>query len=327
MRTKRLLSSLIPAVLATLCLSAGGGLGSQAQPSRRLPRYRSRITIYDLKSKTTRTLYAADALWEAPNWTPDGKYLLANSGGAIYRIPVHGASPVTPEKLSLDPAYYCNNDHAPSPDGKLLAFSASSPASKRSQVFVASADGRNARLITPQAPSYFHGWSPDGRWLTFVAQREASFDIYRVPAAGGEEERLTSHRGYDDGPEYSSDGKWIYFNSDRSGGWNIWRMPASGAGPGDRQAEQVTRDEQEDWFPHISPDGKRIVFLSFPPGVKDHNGRMEIQLRIVSAPGRKIKLAAPRTLVRFFGGQGTINVSSWSPDSKQFAYVVYEPLP
>ncbi len=226
MRMRQGLSSLIPAVLAMLCLSAGGGLGCQVQSSRRLPRYRSGITIYDLKDQTTRTRYAADELWEAPNWTPDGKYLLANSGGAIYRIPVHGAGPVTPEKLSLDAAYFCNNDHAPSPDGKLLAFSASSPSSRRSQVFVASADGRNARLITPKAPSYFHGWSPDGRWLTFVAQREASFDIYRVPAAGGEEERLTSHGGYDDGSEYSPDGQWMYFNSGRFGGWptnhGIW---------------------------------------------------------------------------------------------------------
>ena len=305
-----------------------GALAVSAQQARRQPRHRSKISVYDLKTKATRVLYTADEVWEAPNWTPDGKYLLANSGDKIFRLAVNGAGPVTPEKLDVDAGYSCNNDHGLSWDGKQLAFSAGTPSSRGSRVYVASADGRNARLVTLKSPSYFHGWSPDNHWLTFVADRgDKNYDIYRIPAAGGEEQRLTSHPGYDDGSEYSPDGKWIYFNSDRSGGWDLWRMPADGAGPNDGKAEQVTRDEREDWFPHISPNGKLIAFLSFPAGTKDHNGKTNIELRMIPAPGKKIKPVTIQTLTKIYGGQGTINVNSWSPDSKQFAFVCYELLP
>jgi Tol biopolymer transport system component len=191
---------------------------------------------------------------------------------------------------------------------------------------VCAADGSGVALVTPAAPSYFHGWSPDGRWLAFVAERgDGNYELYRVPARGGDEERLTSAGGYDDGPEYPPDGEHIYFNSNRSGRWEIWRMPASGAGPGDGLAEQVTRDAPEDWFPHVSPDGRQMVFLSFPPGTEGHNDRMPGMLL------RRLALAeagaAPEVLLEFFGGQGSINVNSWSPDSKRFAFVIYQPVP
>jgi Tol biopolymer transport system component len=192
---------------------------------------------------------------------------------------------------------------------------------------VANADGTGVKLMVSASPSYFHGWSPDGKWLGVVGQRDGKFELYRVPASGGPEQRLTSKGGYDDGPEYSPDGKWIYFNSNRSGGWDIWRMPPEGAGPGDAKAERVTSDEWEDWFPHLSPNGKEMVFLSFPKGTTNHNGKMDgVALRMIPAPGNKLKAADIQTLTTFFGGQGTINVNSWSPDSKKFAYVIYEPL-
>jgi Tol biopolymer transport system component len=223
--------------------------------------------------------------------------------------------------------YRANNDHDLSPDGKRIAFSASSASSRQSQVYVANADGTGVKLVTPTAPSYFHGWSPDGRWLAFVGQRNGAYEIYRVAAEGGPEERLTSIGAYDDGPEYSPDGKWIYFNSDRGGGWNLWRMPAEGAGPKDEKAERITNDEWEDWFPHISPDGKQIIFLSFPPGTKGHNDRMDgVVLRMMAVPQQNGKASPIRTVLKIYGGQGTINVNSWSPDSKRFAFVEYEPV-
>ena len=298
------------------------------QAAQARPRYKSAITIYDVATKSAKVLYTADTVWEAPNWSMDGKFLLANSGGKIYKLAVNGTGPVTPEKLDIDATLSCNNDHGPSWNGKMLAFSASSPEVRQSRVYIADADGKNARLMTPKAPSYFHGWSPDDKWITVIADRGGSnYDIFRIAAAGGEEQRLTTSTGYDDGSEYSPDGKWIYFNSDRSGGWNIWRIPPDGAGPNDAKAQMVTSDEQEDWFPHVSPNGKKIVFLSFPPGTKDHNGKMDIQLRMMDAPGNTIKPAKIETVTKIFGGQGTINVNSWSPDSKKFAYVVYELLP
>lgn len=291
----------------------------QARPPQQ--RYRSRIHIFDRETKSDHVIFTADEVWEAPNWSHDGKYLLVNSGGNLYRLAVEGG---TPRKIDLGGEYRCNNDHGFTRDGKRLAFSASSPTSRVSQVYQATADGADVKQMTSAAsPSYFHGWSPDGKWLAFVGQRNGKFELYRIPAGGGEEQRLTSRGAYDDGPDYAPGGKWIYFNSDRSGTWDLWRIPPDGAGPGDEKAERITSDEWEDWFPHVSPDGKWIVFLSFPKGTANHNGKMEgVELRLLPADGR-----TPQVLTTIFGGQGTINVNSWAPDSRRFAFVTYEPLP
>jgi TolB protein len=297
-------------------------LQSQA-PQRR---YRSKISIYDLKTKAVHTVYQADEVFEAPNWSHDGKFLLSNSRGKLFRIPVEGNG--QPEALNIDSSLRCNNDHDFSPDGKAIAISCSAPSSRQSQVYTVAADGSNLKQVVSKAPSYFHGWSPDGKYLAFVGQRNGHFNLFRVPVGGGDEERLTSKPAYDDGPDYSPDGKWIYFNSNRSGGWDIWRMPAAGAGPDDAKAEQVTNDESEDWFPHPSPNGKWLLMFSFPKGTAGHNDRLDgVALRLMPMPGKKLKPAHPQVLTTFFGGQGTINVNSWSPDSKRFAFVIYEPLP
>jgi TolB protein len=291
---------------------------------------RSKISIYDLDSKSIRVVYTADKLWEAPNWSPDGKYLLANSGGVLYRFTLDADGKAQPQKLALDGAYQCNNDHGITRDGKLLAFSAKFGSSSDSQVFVASSDGTKPRLLTPNSPSYFHGWSPDGKWLAFVGKRSDYFNIFRAPVEGGSEQRLTSSPVADDGPDYSPDGKWIYINSDRSGTWDIWRFPPEGAGPRDSKAERITSDELEDWFPHPSPDGKWLVFLSFPKGTPGHNVKTNLQLRMMAMPPAAAGHGAGgsiQSLAQIFGGQGTINVNSWSPDSKRFAFVTYELLP
>lgn len=310
-----------------IVLSVGFAGVAAIQTAQPRPQYASRITIYDVERQSATLVHQADTVWEAPNWSRDGQFLLANSDGKLYRIPVAGAG--APQALALDPSLRCNNDHDFSPDGKLIAISASSPASRQSQVYVANADGSNVRLIVSAAPAYFHGWSPDGKYLSFVANRDKKqYDLYRVPAAGGEEERLTSDPANDDGTDYAPDGKWIYFNSERGGGWNIWRIPADGAGPEDRKAQRLTSDAPEDWFPHPSPDGKWVLFLSFPPGTQGHNDRgARIQLRMIPAPGDTVREVAPKVITEIIGGQGTINVNSWSPDSKRFAYVTYEVKP
>jgi Tol biopolymer transport system component len=301
-----------------------------AEQSQNPSHVRSKISIYDVESKSIQVVYTADKLWEAPNWSPDGKYLLTNSGGVLYRFTLDASGKAQPEKLALDAAYECNNDHGITRDGKLLAFSADYGSSQASRIFVASPDGAKPRLLTPNSPSYFHGWSPDGKWLAFVGERGKHFNIFRIPVDGGAEQRLTSSPVYDDGPDYSPDGKWIYINSDRSGGWDIWRFPANGAGQSDGKAERVTRDELEDWFPHPSPDGQWLVFLSFPKGTPGHDVKTNVQLRMMPMPRSTSGVAEQsfiQVLTQFFGGQGTINVNSWSPDSKQFAFVSYELLP
>jgi TolB protein len=293
--------------------------GSIAPP----PRFSSQLTIHDFNMKATTVVHRADEVWEAPNWSRDGSFLLANSNGKLFRIPVASAS--VPEIVGLDPSLRCNNDHGFSPDGQLIAISATSPASQQSQIYVARADGSRHRLVVAAAPSYFHGWSPDGKYLSFVARRDGKqYDLYRVAAIGGDEERLTFDPADDDGPDYSPDGKWIYFNSNRGGGWHIWRMPSDGAGLNDHRAERVTSDDLEDWFPHPSPDGKSLLFLSFPHGTPGHDERgLRVRVRMIPLPGDTVEDVQPRVIVEFTGGQGSINVNSWAPDSRRFAYVSY----
>lgn len=290
------------------------------------PQTRSKITVYSLKDKSSKVIYTEDKVYEAPNWSPDGKYLMLNSGGSLYRLTVDSPD-AKPEKIDTGAITGINNDHGISPDGKQIALSARAAGAPASQVYVASADGSQARLMTPKSPSYYHGWSPDGKWLAYCAQRDVNFDIYRIAVTGGEEERLTTSPGYDDGPDYSHDGKWIYINSDRTGQFQIWRLPADGAGPDDAKAQRVTNSEFEDWFPHPSPDGKWMVFVSFPKGTKGHPANQNVQLRMMRLPGAKVKAEKASVVAELFGGQGTINVNSWSPDSKRFAYVSYELLP
>jgi Tol biopolymer transport system component len=314
-------------LLALAVVAAAQAPATQTPATRAREALRSAIVIHDLSSGTSKVVHEADGVWEAPNWSRDGRFLLVNSGGRLYRMPVDGSAP--PEPLALDPTIRVNNDHDYSPDGTLLAISASSPASRQSQIYVANADGTNHRLVVAASPSYFHGWSPDGKHLAYVANRgNKRYDLYRVPVGGGEEQRLTFIPAAYDGPDYSPDGKWIYFNSDRGGGWNIWRMPAAGAGPDDAQAQRVTDDALEDWFPHPSPNGKLLLFLSFPAGTTGHDDRTaRVQLRTIPMPGERIGAITPKTIVEVTGGQGTVNVNSWSPDSTRFAYVTYQVIP
>lgn len=283
---------------------------------------KSSISVYDLKNHFTKVVYSADRLIEAPNWSPDGKYMLVNTGGNLYKLPVNSAQPEL-QKIDLGSINKCNNDKGISPDGKMIAFSSSAQA-KGSQVYIVPSDGGTPKRLVPETPSYFHGFSPDGKWLAVVARRNNNFDLWRIPPQGGPQERLTVNAGYDDGPDYSPDGKWIYFNSDRSGSWDIWRIPADGGGANDSRAQQVTNDDLEDWFPHCSPDGKWLVFLTFPKGTSGHDDRLTVELRMIPLPGAKVKPTKPKTLTKFLGGQGTINVNSWAPDSTKFAFVVYE---
>lgn len=320
--------TLIAFFLATPALQARSSAARvEAAPDEQ--HLRSRLFIYDLHDGSSRLLYSADSIWEAPNWSPDGKYLIANSGGGIYKLALKQNGTAEPQRLAVPANFQCNNDKAISPNGKKLAFSATVPPHKGSQVFLADADGSHVKLMTSESPSYFHGWSPDNKTLAFVAQRNGSgqYDIYGMPAEGGAEKQLTSNIHHDDGPDYTPDGKWIYINSDRSGKEAVWRFPADGASTNDAKAEMVVSDGLEDWFPHISPDGKKMVYIGYPTGTPTHNPRnVQIEIKLVAIDHGDVA-ASQKTLVKAIGGQGTMNVNSWAPDSMHFAYVVYEVLP
>ncbi len=263
-------------------------------------------------SSTDRTVaYHTHNHLEAANWSRDGKYFIYNGNGRIYKLPVAGGEP---QALATGKAVGSNNDHGISPDGTQLAVSAYGEPDKQSHVYILPIEGGAARLVTSNGPSYWHGWSPDGKTLAYCAERNGEFDIYTIPAAGGEETRLTTAPGLDDGPDYSPDGKYIYFNSERTGLMQIWRMKPDGS-----EQEQITSDDYNNWFAHPSPDGKWIVFLSYDKSVKGHPAGQDVILRLMSLSDKKIHAVA-----KFFGGQGTINVPSWSPDSSHIAFVSYQ---
>ena len=257
------------------------------------------------------TIYHTQDHIEAPNWSPDGKTLIYNSNGLLYKIPVQGG---TPELISTNFAKRINNDHGISPDGTQLVISDQTETGK-SLIYTLPIEGGIPKKITPLGPSYWHGWSPDGKTLAYCAERNDNYDIYVIPAEGGKEIRLTTTDGLDDGPDYSLDGKYIYFNSVRTGTMQIWRMKPDGS-----EQEQITTDKLNDWFAHPSPDGKWLVYVSFGTDVPadKHPANKDVQLRLMNLETGDVQVMA-----NLFGGQGTINVPSWSPDSKKVAFVSY----
>jgi hypothetical protein len=271
----------------------------------------SHLEILDVRSGDRHIVHSVADSLQAPNWTPDGRTLIYNRNGRLYRFDLESG-----EARLLDTGFATNNnnDHVLSFDGQWLGISHHDAAQEnQSFVYTLPATGGTPQKITDKGPSYLHGWSPDGQFLVYTALRHGSWDIYRIPATGGEEERLTNAVGLDDGSEYSPDGRHIYFNSERSGTMEIWRMRADG-----KRAKQLTDDEFNNWFPHVSPDGRWIVFLSFGPEVDsgDHPFYKEVYLRLLSTAGGE-----PRVIAYLYGGQGTINVPSWSPDSRRVAFV------
>ena len=269
------------------------------------------LEVLDVATGSRTIVYrSADAL-QAPNWTRDGRALIYNNGGRLYRFDLARR---TPTLINTGFATSNNNDHVLSFDGRTLGISHHSRDDQnRSIVYTVPVRGGTPKRVTPLGPSYLHGWSPDARFLVYTGQRNGEFDIYRIGVNGGEETRLTTTPGLDDGPEYSPDGRYIYFNSVRSGTMQLWRMRPDGSG-----AEQLTSDGYNNWFPHVSPDGKSIVFLSFMPDVapSDHPWYKHVYIRVMPAGGGQA-----RVLAYVYGGQGTINVPSWSPDSRRIAFV------
>ncbi len=280
----------------------------------------SSLCVMDTQTLEVRELKTFDYVIEAPNWMhTDPDSLIYNADGRIYRYRIS-----TGESTLLDTGHCtnCNNDHVLAPDETAIAVSHSEHG-WMSQIYIVPIAGGQPRLITPNAPSYLHGWSPDGRELCYCAFREGKggfdVDVWAISAAGGDEWQLTENAGFNDGPEYSPDGNHIWFISTRSGLMQCWRMERDGRNP-----TQMTHSQRNNWFPHVSPDGKQVVYLSYSRDGLDpneHLPNMQVQLRLMNADG-----TGDRKILDFFGGQGSINVNSWHPNSRHFAFVRYELL-
>jgi Tol biopolymer transport system component len=271
------------------------------------------LETLDVDSGKRTVLREFEEVIEAPNWTKNGRCLFYNSNGRIFRYELASG---TISEINSGFVRACNNDHVLSPDCKILAVSHRTVEDGLSRIYTFPAEGGDPVLITPIAPSFLHGWSPDGSTLAYHAERNGYYNIYAIPSKGGAEKQLTEGVWLDDGPEYSPDGKYIWFNSTRTGLMQLWRMDADGG-----NQIQMTFDESNSWFAHFSPNGERIAYIAYKKGDVEadmHPPNRNVQLRLMSAQGGEFKVIA-----ELFGGQGTINVNSWSPDNKTIAFVSY----
>ena len=301
----------------TLFLLLAMTTAASAQNARHTYSY---LEIFDVGTGTHQVVKEFPYVVEAPNWTPDGKWLIVNKGGRLYKIAPDGSTDLM--EIDTGTITQCNNDHVVTANGRWIGLSSNDPANAgdySSYVFVVPYEGGQPRRITPLGPSYLHGISPNGKLAAYCAfrgpQREA--DVYAMPLKGGSEKRLTDAPGLDDGPEFSPDGETIWFNSVRTGRMQVWKMKRNGT----RQTQMTFDTDMNAWFPHISPDGKRVVYLAYHDtdlAPDQHLPNLNVQLRIIPAAGGQ-----PKVLLDFFGGQGSLNVNSWSPDSKRFAFVSY----
>ena len=290
---------------------------------RRLqPGQTCQVLVVDVETGTSTVVWETDdALLEAPNWTPDGQWLVLNSDGLLYALAVDASSA---HRIETGAVRDANNDHVLSPDGSLVYLS-----SQDGHLYEVPVTGGEARRVTDDADGlrarYLHGISPDGATLAHIGARDedgtTTYEVYTAAVADGATERLTRTGRHHDGAEYSPDGAWIYVNSERNstrpGHAQLFRMHPDGS-----DVTQLTHDERVNWFPHPSPDGASLLHLSYAPGVQGHPANEPVQLRLSDAEGGGV-----RTLVELFGGQGTVNVNSWAPDSRRFAYVAYPVAP
>jgi Tol biopolymer transport system component len=274
----------------------------------------SRMEIINVADSKRKVIWEKPGRFEAPNWMPDGNRLLFNMDGLIYTIPVNGGKTV---QVNTGRVKDNNNDHGISFNGKMLAISSAKPEGGESAVWILPVTGGEPKLLTKETPSYFHGWSPDNTEVVYVAKRDGKsvYNIYKKSVQGGKETALTNIEAgqHVDGCEFSPDGKYIYYNGNHTGKMQIWRMKPDGSG-----RQQLTFDEYNNWFPHVSPNGKLIVFLSYPPDTdpNSHPSYRRVLLRTLP-----VNIGEPKVIAYLYGGQGTINVPSWSPDSKQVAFV------
>ena len=273
------------------------------------------LQIYDVQTGKAQAVAEFPYVIEAPFYSKDGAALYYNAEGKIYRRCLRTGETVC---IPTGEATNCNNDHVLSPDGRRMAVSSGCRGDDMSRIYTVDLATGESRCITAEPLSYLHGWSPDGRTLAYCAERGGEYDIYTIPAQGGLETRLTDAPGLNDGSEYDSQGEYIWFNSVRAGMMQAFRMKADGS-----EQTQMTFDEDwNTWFPHISPDRKKVSMVCYRKGdvqPGEHVPHKWVELRTMNADGSDLK-----TVVTLFGGQGTINVNSWSPDSKKFAFVTYQ---
>jgi len=269
----------------------------------------SYLSIYDLEKGRIIPVLQTETLIEAPNWTPDGKTLIVNGQGMLFRVSLDDPGL---ERIDTGPADSLNNDHGVSPDGQTLVISDAS-AHGDSCIYTLPIGGGDPQQITKNVPSWWHGWSPDGKTLAYAARRESVMGIYTIAVSGGTETCLNQDLEHCDGPDYTPDGAWIWFNGARAGAMDLWRMRPDG-----NELQRMTDEPTQNWFPHPSPDGRQVLYLAYESGVFGHPRNHSVKLRLMPSGG-----GPSRPICELYGGQGSLNVPCWHPDGSLFAFVAY----
>jgi Tol biopolymer transport system component len=278
---------------------------------------RTRLTIVGVDGSSPKVVLDSPRRFSAPEWTPGGVSLIVNGAGKFWRLPASGG---TPTAIPLGSPIFVSINHAISPDGKKIAFNTGS-------IWTVPAAGGKLTRVTSSSGNNLHGWSPDGKRLVYSSDRGKGLDLFSILADGGSERPLTTHPANDDAPQFSSDGRWVYFISDRSGHWDVWRVPAEGGGSDDAKAERITSDDRDAASPRCSPDGKWLVYASYPPRTGLNGLDRDVWLRRIALDGGKPGQSKPENIVRIVGGFGTLGARAFSPDSRRLVYASYEPPP
>lgn len=170
-------------------------------------------------------------------------------------------------------------------------------------IFVMRSDGTDPQQLTGRhANDTAPIWSPAGRNLLFVSDRDGNREIYLMSAEGSSQLNLTRHPAEDWTPCWSPDGQQVAFASFRDENWEIYVMAADGSNP-----RRLTRSPAADYAPTWSPDGERIAFVS------DRSGNLDIWTMAPDGSG----------LSQFTSDPATDQSPAWSPDSKQIAWESY----
>lgn len=289
----------------------------------------SELIVHRLSTGESTVIHTSQQIVEAPNWSPDGDWLLINSGGRLYRLAPDGGEP---EPVDTGAQDKINNDHCIAPDGRTIYFS-----NGDGHLYAVPAEGGRTRRVTnergPDFQHYLHGVSPDGSTLAYIgvapdADGARTSNVFTIPAAGGPDIQLTDLTVQNDGCEYTPDGRRMLINSElaaeRPGHAQLFEITLPVRMSGGNDFRQLTFDERVNWFPHPSPNGRVLLYLSYPPGTQGHPADKDVILRTLPlVDGAVPEGAEPVDVVAFRGGQGTINVNSWAPDSDRFAYVAY----
>ncbi|WP_448059743.1 TolB family protein [Cellulomonas hominis] len=289
---------------------------------------RAQLFVIDVATgEATLVLESTRWLFESPSWHPSGRWIVLNADGRLFRVDLEagpdqpsGLAPIPLDGVPTD----LNNDHLLSPDGSLHVVSVND-----GHLYTAPwAGGPVRRVSSDKDPArafrhFLHGISPDGGTLAYVGTEVLGDDelgirrLWTLDLSTGDEALVGDGFSPADGPEFSPDGDWLWFNSevasDEPGHAQVFRYRLA-----DGTLEQVTHDERVNWFPHVSPDGRLLCYLSFSPGTLGHPADKPVELVLVDlATGIECRrVALP-------GGQGTVNVNSWAPDSRRLAYVAY----